>query len=57
MNTSYGLETLARQRTDETARRARTASERREIKVRAGLALPQGRLPTRYRVTFTPRPA
>ena len=56
MNTSYALETIARQRLDETTRIARTASQRRQIKVRAQWHFPKVRFPSRGKV-FTPRPA
>lgn len=36
MYDSYVAETIARQRMDETARHARTAHQRRQIKTRAG---------------------
>ncbi len=58
MNTSYGYETLARQRMEETARRASTAHQRRQVGARAvSWRFPKVAYPTRYRVTFTPRPA
>jgi hypothetical protein len=55
MNTSFGYETLARQRMDETARRARTAHQRRQIKTRPGWHFPKVTFPSR-RAVFTPRP-
>ena len=55
MNTSYGYETIARQRMDETARQARTAHQRRELKARAGWHFPKVTFPSR-RAVFTPRP-
>ncbi len=45
MNTSYYLETIARQRMDETTRRARSAHQRRQIKTRAGRHFPKVKLP------------
>jgi hypothetical protein len=56
MNTSYGYETIARQRMNETARIARTASQRREIKARPGWHFPKVTFPSRG-VVFTSRPA
>ena len=56
MNTTYAMETIARQRMDETARNARTASQRRPIKVRAGWHFPKVTFPSRA-TGFTPRPA
>ena len=55
MNTSYGYETIARQRMDETARQARTAHQRCELKARAGWHFPKVTFPSRGAV-FTPRP-
>jgi hypothetical protein len=56
MNTTYAMETIARQRTNEAARIARTASERRQINLRPGWHFPKVTFPTRHG-TFTPRPA
>jgi hypothetical protein len=56
MNTTYALETIARQRMNETANLARTASQRRQIKVRAGWHFPKVTFPTGPRVA-TARPA
>jgi hypothetical protein len=56
MNTTYAMETIARQRTDATARQARTAHQRRTIKVRPGWHFPKVTFPTRPG-TFSPRPA
>jgi len=56
MNTTYALETLAHQRLDETATIARTAWQRRQIKVRARWHFPQVTFPTRPHVA-TARPA
>ena len=56
MNTTYALETIARQRLNETAAMARTASQRRQIKVRARWHFPKVTFPTRPRVA-TPRHA
>ena len=56
MNTIYAMETIARQRMDETARNARNASQRRQIKVRAGWHFPKVTFPSRA-TGFTPRPA
>ena len=56
MNTTYALETIARQRMNETAAAARTASQRRQIKTRPGWHFPKVTFPTRPRVA-TPRPA
>ena len=56
MNTSYGYETLALQRMQETARRASTA-QRRQVRTRASWHFPMVAYPSRYQVTFTPRPA
>ena len=56
MNTTYAMETTARQRMDETARNARSASERRQIKVRAGWHFPKVTFPSRA-TGFIPRPA
>ena len=56
MNTSYVNEAITRQRMDETARIARTAHQRRQIKVRPGWHFPKVTLPTRPRVA-TARPA
>ena len=41
MNTSYYYETIARQRLDETARRACTAYQRRQIKTSARRHFPK----------------
>ena len=56
MNTSYVMETIARQRMNETAAIARTASQRRQIKARAGWHFPKVTFPSRGGV-FAPRPA
>ena len=56
MNTTYAMETIARQRLNETATTARTAWQRRQIKVRAGWHFPKVSFPIRPRVA-TPRPA
>ena len=56
MNTTYALETIARQRMNETATLARTAAQRRPIRVRAGWHFPKVTFPTRPRVV-TARPA
>ncbi len=56
MNTSYAMETIARQRMDETAAIARTASQRRQIKVRPAWHFPKVTFPGRTR-PFIPRPA
>ena len=56
MNTTYALETLARQRTNEASHNARTAWQRREIKVRPEWHFPKISLPTGRRVV-TARPA
>jgi hypothetical protein len=56
MNTSYVMETIARQRMNETAAIARTASQRRPVKVRPGWHFPKVTFPSRGSV-FTPRPA
>ena len=56
MNTSYAMETIARQRLEQTARQARTVHQRREIKVRLGWHFPKVTFPSRSGV-FTPRPA
>jgi hypothetical protein len=56
MNTTYAMETIARQRMDQTGRIARTVSHRRQIKVRAGWHFPKVTFPTRPG-TFSPRPA
>ena len=56
MNTTYALETIARQRMNESAAIARTASQRRQTKVRAGWHFPNVTFPTRPRVA-TPRHA
>ena len=56
MNTTYALETIARQRMNETAAMARTASQRREIKVRARWHFPKVTFPAGPRVVTT-RPA
>ncbi len=45
MNTTYALETIARQRMNETAAIARTASQRRQTQGPPRMALPQGHLP------------
>lgn len=50
MNTSYYYETIARQRMDETARQARHAHQRREIKTRAGWHFPKVGFPGRPHV-------
>ena len=50
MNTSYVNETIARQRMDETARQARTAHQRRQIKTRAGRHFPKVSFPGRPQV-------
>ena len=55
MNTTYALETIARQRMNETAAIARTASQRRQIKTRPGWHFPKVTFPTRPRVV-TPHP-
>ena len=56
MNTNYAMETIARQRMNETAAIARTASQRRQVKARAGWHFPKVTFPSRGKV-FTPRPA
>ena len=56
MNTTYAMETIARQRMDETARNARNASQRRQITVRAGWHFPTVSFPSRA-TGFIPRPA
>jgi hypothetical protein len=56
MNTSYTNESIARQRMDETARQARTAYQRHEIKARTRWHFPKVTWPARPG-TFTPRPA
>ena len=55
MYTTYTHETIARQRMDETARQARTAHQRRELKARAGWHFPKVTFPSPGAV-FTPRP-
>ena len=55
MYSSYSYQIIARQRMDEAARNARTASQRRQLKTRARLALPQGPLP--QPAPQSPRPA
>ena len=50
MNTGYYSETIARQRMDETARQARTAHQRRQIKTRAGWRFPKVSFPGRPHV-------
>ena len=56
MYNSYIMETIARQRMDETARQARTAHQRRQIKSRAGWHFPKVSVPGRPHVA-TVRPA
>jgi hypothetical protein len=56
MNTTYAMETIARQRLGETATIARTASQRRRTKVPAGWHFPKVTFPTGPRLA-TPRPA
>jgi hypothetical protein len=56
MSTTYALETIARQRTNETAATARTAWQRHQIKVGTGWHFPKVTFPTRPRVA-TARPA
>ncbi len=56
MNTTYTLETIARQRLDETARQARTAHQRNETKARPPWHFPKLTWQTRYG-SFRPRPA
>ena len=41
MNGSYANQIIARQRMDETARNARTASQRRQLKTRPGWHFPK----------------
>jgi hypothetical protein len=55
MNTSYVMETIVRQRMDETARQARTAHQRHQVKARPGWHFPKVTFPSRGKV-FTPRP-
>ena len=55
MNTTYTLETIARQRLDETSRLARTAHQRSEAKVGASWRFPNLTWQTRHG-TFRPRP-
>ena len=50
MNTSYVNETIARQRMDETARHARTAHQRRQLRTRAGWHFPKVGFPGRPHV-------
>ena len=57
MNTSYYYETIARQRMDETARIARTAHQRHQLETPGRWHVPKVAFPSRYRGTFTPRPA
>ena len=56
MYSSYSYQIVAKQRMDEAARKARTASQRREYKTRAGRHFPKVRFPSRLRVA-TVRPA
>jgi hypothetical protein len=56
MNTTYTHEIIARQRMDETARYARTAHQRHQIKTGAGWHFPKVTFPRRPRVA-TPRAA
>ena len=56
MNTTYALETIARQRMNETAAIARTASQRRQLTTRPGWHFPKVTFPSRA-TGFTPRPA
>ena len=56
MNTTYALETIARQRMNQTAAIASTATQRRQIKVRAGWHFPKVTFPTGPRAV-TARPA
>ena len=55
MNTTYAMETIARQRLDDTARNARNASQRRQIRVRARWHFPKVTFPSRA-TGFIPRP-
>ena len=56
MYNSYVAETIARQRMDETARQARTAHQRLQIKTRAGWYFPKVSFPARPHAA-TVRPA
>ena len=56
MNTTYALETIARQRMNETAAIARPDSQRRQIKTLPGWHFPKVTFPTRPHLA-TPRPA
>jgi hypothetical protein len=56
MNTTYTLETIARQRLDEAARQARTAAQPRATKVRVSRQFPKLTWQGRYG-SFRPRPA
>ncbi len=54
---SYHYETIARQRMQETAARARTAHQRHGIGTRPRWRYPKVSFPTRRPTTFVPRPA